>query len=96
MAARLCGQGVALLLELFVVDDIRGGRMRQVLTGFRPPPVSAYLIYPSRRHLPLRARAVIDFWWSKSRVARTSKRIGSAATTVVFAGLALPSQPATE
>ena len=60
-AAALCGQGVALLPEAAVIDDIRSGRLRPVLAAYRPPPVPAYLVYPSRRHLPLRTRVVIDF-----------------------------------
>ena len=60
-AAVLGGQGVALLPELRVYDDIRVGRLRHLLTDYRTPHVPGFLVYPSRRHLSSRTRVVIDF-----------------------------------
>ena len=60
-AAVLNGQGIALLPELRVYDDIRIGRLRHLLTDYRTPHIAGFLVYPSRRHLSARTRVVIDF-----------------------------------
>jgi DNA-binding transcriptional LysR family regulator len=57
----LSGQGITLLPELRVIDDIRAGRLRRLLAEYQVPPVPVFVVYPSRRHLPPRTRVVIDF-----------------------------------
>lgn len=59
--AALAGLGVALLPEVQVVDDIRSSRLYRVLTQYPTERRQAFVVYPSRRHLPPRTRAVIDF-----------------------------------
>ena len=59
--AVLGGQGIALLPELRVYDDIRSGRLRHLLADYRTPHTPGFLVYPSRRHLSSRTRVVIDF-----------------------------------
>jgi DNA-binding transcriptional LysR family regulator len=59
--AALDGQGIAMLLDFTVFDDIRSGRLRRLLAGHEAPGEPAYIVYPSRRHLAPRTRAVIDF-----------------------------------
>ena len=59
--AALGGQGVAMLWETRVVDDIRAGRLQRILADYPSPEEPAFIVYPSRRHLPPRTRAVIDF-----------------------------------
>lgn len=59
--AALADYGVAQLSEMTVADDVRAGRLYRVLTEFAPPRQSIYLVYPSRRHLAPRVRAVIEF-----------------------------------
>lgn len=59
--ATLGGQGIALLWETRVLDDLRGGRLQRVLTDYSSPEAQAFIVYPSRRHLPPRTRVVIDF-----------------------------------
>jgi DNA-binding transcriptional LysR family regulator len=59
--AALGGQGIALLWETRVVDDIRAGRLQRVLADYSSPEAEAFIVYPSRRHLPPRTRVVIDF-----------------------------------
>ena len=60
-AAALGGQGIALLPELRVYDDIRMGRLRLLLADYRTPQIPGFLVYPSGRHLSSRTRMVIDF-----------------------------------
>ena len=59
--AALGGQGIALLWETRVVDDIRAGRLLRVLADYSSPDAQAFVVYPSRRHLAPRTRVVIDF-----------------------------------
>lgn len=59
--AVLGGQGIALLPELRVYDDIRVGRLQHLLAAYRTPHIPGFLVYPSRRHLSSRTRVVIDF-----------------------------------
>jgi DNA-binding transcriptional LysR family regulator len=57
----LLGQGVALLPQWLVQDDLDAGRLRQVLPGHQFAPQGVYALYPDTRHLPLKVRAFIDF-----------------------------------
>ena len=59
--AALAGQGIASLSHLLVADDIQHGRLRQLLPQFAFRRAPVYITYPSRRRLPHRTRAVIDF-----------------------------------
>ena len=59
--AALDGRGIALLSHLLVAKDIQSGQLRQLLPEFPSRRFPLYVTYPSRRGLPLRTRAVIDF-----------------------------------
>ena len=57
----LAGFGLAHLADYIVADDLRTGRLVEVLRAYRPPPDPIRLVYPSKRHLTPRTRAFIDF-----------------------------------
>ena len=59
--ATLDGRGITLLSHLLVADDIRSGRLRSLMPGFRPLRFPLTVVYPSRRNLPPRVRTVIEF-----------------------------------
>lgn len=59
--AALNGHGIALLSHLLVRDDIASGRLRVLMPEFPPVRLPITVVYPSRRNLPPRVRAVIDF-----------------------------------
>jgi DNA-binding transcriptional LysR family regulator len=59
--AALAGQGIALLPEPQVLEDILAARLYRLLPGYPTERAKAWLVYPSRRHLPPRTRVVIDF-----------------------------------
>jgi len=59
--AALIGQGIALLSHLLVADDIGAGRLRVLMPAFPPARFPLTVVYPSRRNLPPRVRAVIEF-----------------------------------
>src|SRR3984893_1618284 len=51
----------ALLSHLLVADDIGAGRLRVLMPAFPPARFPLTVVYPSRRNLPPRVRAVIEF-----------------------------------
>ena len=71
--AALHGLGIALLPEYQVVDDVRAGRLRRVLPDYTSEALPAWLVYPSRRHLPPRTRVVIDFLIQEVRRIRARR-----------------------
>ena len=61
LRAALAGVGIVLTAEVVARADIAAGRLVPVLPGWAPEPVPVTLVYPSRRNLPPRVRAVIGF-----------------------------------
>lgn len=59
--AAVTGFGIAQMSELQAIDDLRAGRLYQLLADFAPPRENVYLIFPSRQHLAPRVRVMIDF-----------------------------------
>lgn len=59
--AVVAGAGIGMLPDTQVIDDIRAGNMCCVLCNYPTERKPAYIVYPSRRHLPPRTRVVIDF-----------------------------------
>jgi len=59
--AALNGHGIALLSHLLVADDISAGRLCALMPAFPPARFPVTVVYPSRRNLPPRVRAVIEF-----------------------------------
>lgn len=55
------GLGIGLLDGICAADDLRAGRLVVVLPDVHPEDLGFYLYYPSRRRLPQRTRAFIDF-----------------------------------
>lgn len=55
------GLGVVMTAESLVRDALRDGCLVEVLASWRLPDVGVYAVYPSRRSLPERVRAFIDF-----------------------------------
>lgn len=58
--AALAGMGLAYMTEASVVEDIRAGRLVQVLDDWTPSYPGLQLYYPGRRHAPAKLRAFID------------------------------------
>lgn len=59
--AALKGHGIACLSHLLVEDDIASGRLHRLMPGFEFRRQPLFITYASRRRLPHRTRAVIDF-----------------------------------
>jgi DNA-binding transcriptional LysR family regulator len=57
----LDGYGMGLKALWDIEDDLRAGRLVEVLAPFAHDTFNLYLIYPTRSHLPSRVRVFIDF-----------------------------------
>lgn len=66
--AVLSGLGLALSPAWIFADELARGDVRAVLPGFRAPRVAIHAVYPSRRNLAARTRAVLDFFVDEFRL----------------------------
>jgi DNA-binding transcriptional LysR family regulator len=71
LAAR-AGYGIAFLPLIQVVDDLRRGELIRVLSNYPSPGMPFSLVYPSRRHLAPRTRAVMEFIVQQVREVRAA------------------------
>jgi DNA-binding transcriptional LysR family regulator len=55
------GQGIALLPSFIVADDLKARRLVALLPGFVGPKAGIFAIYPSRKYLSAKVRALVDF-----------------------------------
>lgn len=64
-AAAIAGMGLACLPKWLIADDLRAGRLVEVLTDFDVTPTEfdagIYFTYPSREYLPRKVRAFYEF-----------------------------------
>ncbi|MDU7559338.1 MULTISPECIES: LysR family transcriptional regulator [unclassified Pseudomonas] len=60
-AFALTGQGVAILPDWLIEDDLQAGRLVHLLPGWQLTRQGIYALYPDTRHLPLKVRVFIDF-----------------------------------
>lgn len=67
VAAAVAGFGVAHVPEFAATAEISAGRLRVVLAEFAPPPLPIHLIYPHKRHLAAKMRALVDFLKARLR-----------------------------
>ena len=57
----LAGCGIALKAHWDIEDDLRSGRLVELLAPYACDEIKLYAAYPSRQHLPPRTRVFIDF-----------------------------------
>ncbi len=60
-ALALAGQGITWQPTFLVGDDLRAGRLVRVMPGYEMAPIDILAVYPSRRHVPAKVRAMVDF-----------------------------------
>lgn len=60
-AAALDGQGVILQPDFIVGEDLRAGRLVELMPAYRSIRIGIHAVYPSRKHLPLKVRRLVDF-----------------------------------
>ena len=59
--AALDGMGIIWQPAFLVGPDLNAGRRVPLLPGYRIPDIDILAVYPSRRHLSAKVRAMIDF-----------------------------------
>lgn len=59
--AAVAGSGIALLPDIVGSLLVRNGVLREVLADYHASGYPLYIVYPSRKHVPLRVRALRDF-----------------------------------
>jgi DNA-binding transcriptional LysR family regulator len=60
-AAALAHLGFALFPDFIVHDDLESGALVEVLPDYSPPASGIYVVYPHRRYLPGKVRALVDY-----------------------------------
>lgn len=60
-AAALADQGVILQPGFLVGEDLKAGRLVELLPDHRGPALAIHAVYPSRRHVAGKVRAMVDF-----------------------------------
>ena len=58
--AAVNGHGIILSPSFIVWDALRQKKLVPLLCAYRPPPISAYAVYPETRHLPARIRLLVE------------------------------------
>ncbi len=76
--AVLSGLGFALLPTWFFAEEITSGRLQTVLSDWQPPAMPITAVYPTRRNLAPRTRAVIDFLVDEYRLDPVISTYGEA------------------
>jgi len=59
--AVIAGAGIAVIPVWMFTDEIVTGRVRIVLDSFAPSALPIHAVYPSRRQVPAKVRAMIDY-----------------------------------
>ena len=60
-AAALAHQGVILQPDFLVGRDLASGQLVELMPAFRALELGIYAVYPTRKHVPPKVRALIDF-----------------------------------
>lgn len=61
LAASLSGQGVILQPSFLVGEDVRAGRLVELMPEYRSIELGIYAVYPTRKQLALKVRRLIDY-----------------------------------
>jgi DNA-binding transcriptional LysR family regulator len=78
------GVGIALVPAALCSDTAFAGVLRPVLTEFSLPESTLYLLYRSRKHLPMKARKLIDLVLESGAKSRDPVHAGSGASVLQY------------
>jgi DNA-binding transcriptional LysR family regulator len=59
--AALDHQGIILQPDFLIGEDLKSGALTELMPEYRSIELGIYAVYPSRKHLPLKLRRLIDF-----------------------------------
>ncbi|WP_115718816.1 LysR family transcriptional regulator [Gallaecimonas mangrovi] len=60
-AIALAGGGIVLQPDFMVGDDLKAGRLVELLAQYKAPTLGIYVVYPSRKLLPTRVKSLVNF-----------------------------------
>jgi DNA-binding transcriptional LysR family regulator len=60
-AVALAGQGIVLQPRFLVADDLKAGTLVELMPKYRSIELGIYAIYPTRKHVAPKVRALVDF-----------------------------------
>jgi DNA-binding transcriptional LysR family regulator len=60
-AAALAHQGVILQPSFLVGPDLAAGSLVELMPQYRSMELGIYAVYPTRKHVPAKVRALVDF-----------------------------------
>ena len=60
-AAAIGHQGIVFQPTFLVAQHLASGALARVLPQYRSPEIGIYAVYPTRKHLTPKVRALIDF-----------------------------------
>ena len=60
-ALATCGMAISMEPDIMVRDELKSGRLVELLASYRPPAIPIHAVYPSRRHLSAKVRLFVDF-----------------------------------
>ena len=74
------GAGIAYMLEAYVQNDIKAGRLTPLLEEWSLPAIGYHLFYASRRQMPAKLKALIDYLRNANRSTLPRPRLVTAPT----------------
>ncbi|MDO6387734.1 LysR family transcriptional regulator [Uliginosibacterium sp. 31-12] len=60
-AAALAHQGIILQPDFLIHEDLRSGALIELMPNWRAATIPIHAVYPTRKHLPLKVRRLLDF-----------------------------------
>lgn len=66
--AALLGHGISMHPTYMVSDELKAKRLTVLLPDYKPLELDIYVVYPTREHLPVRTRRLLEFLrrWAKT------------------------------
>lgn len=68
-AAALAHQGVVLLPDFLIYEDLQSGTLVELMPEHRSVELGIFAVYPTRKQLPLKVRRLVDFLVEEFRIA---------------------------
>ncbi|WP_256661879.1 MULTISPECIES: LysR family transcriptional regulator [Gammaproteobacteria] len=59
--AALAHQGIVLQPDFLIGEDLKQGRLVELMPEYRSLTLGIHAVYPSRKHLPMKTRRILDF-----------------------------------